>query len=239
MKTIISCLLLLLSLSTAFAQTTKRKAPTRKPGVETPQPQPTPAPVQPPRKPVASSSVVTVNGQTFATADLPPALREELDRVDDKIAEARSQLFDLQINTMLLQLEAKKRGIDTHRLYELEVSGRLPTITQTQIKKFIDENRGQFEGIEPAVANQQVAAFLRAESESKLADDLVKRLRKTYPVVMGVDINSPTLNGNSVIATVAEGPLKADSLIERLKPIVYKLKLEAYELTKKQADQFV
>ena len=42
---------------------------------------------------------------------------------------------------MLLEMEAKKRRIDTHRLYELEVSNRVPTFTPAQIKKFIDENR--------------------------------------------------------------------------------------------------
>jgi protein-disulfide isomerase len=244
MKTITSCFLLLLSLSIVVGQTTKRKpSGNRKPVVTTPQPQPvapTPATTpQPTRKPAAPVPLVTVNGQTFTTADLPPELRGEVDRVDDKIAEARARIFELQLNTMLLQLEAKKRGIDTHRLYELEVVGRLPVITQTQIKKFIDENRQQFDGMDPAIANQQVIAFLRAESESKLADELVKRLRKTYPMVMGVDINSPTLNSNSVIATIAGVPLKADSLIERMKPLVYKLKLDAYQLTKKQADQMV
>jgi protein-disulfide isomerase len=244
MKTITSCFLLLLSLSIVVAQSTKRKAVgNRKPVVTTPQPQPvTPAPVtatQPPRKSATPVAVVTVNGQTFTTADLPPALRDEVDHLDQKIDEARARIFELQINTKLLQLEAKKRGIDTHRLYELEVIGRVPVITQTQIKKFIDENRQQFEGMDPAIANQQVTAFLRAESESKLADELVKRLRKTYLIVMGVDINSPTVNGNSVMATVAGEPLKADSLIERLKPIVYNLRLETYELTKKQIDQMV
>jgi protein-disulfide isomerase len=239
----IALLLVVFLWSPVLAQTANRKATTnRKPPVVTPQPQPVappPAATQPAPRPVAPVSLVTVNGQTFTTADLDLTLREELERLDDKIAAARNSVLDLQINTMLLQLEAKKRHIDTHRLYELEVSSRVPAATPAQIKKFIDDNRSQFEGVDPAVANQQVAAYLHDEAENKLADELVSRLRKTNPVVMGVDVNSPALNNNSVVATIAGQPLTADALLERLKPIIYKMKLEAYEVAKKRAEQLV
>jgi protein-disulfide isomerase len=183
--------------------------------------------------------LVVVNGQTFTSSDLEPAVRQEVEHLDDKIAEAKRSVLDLQINTMLLEVEAKKRRIDTHRLYELEVSSRVPSFTPAQIKKFIDDNRDQFQGTDPAVANQQVAAYLHDEAENKLADDLVNRLRKTNPVVMGVDINSPNLNAASVVATIAGQPLTAAPLLERLKPVIYKLRLEAYELTKERTDQLV
>jgi protein-disulfide isomerase len=214
----------------------------RKPTVTTPQPQPVAQPTpnaQPSRPPAVPASLVTVNGQTFTTADLDPAVRQELDRVDDKIAEARRNVLELQINTALLEAEARKRRIDTHRLYELEVSNRVPTATPVQIKKFLEENRQEFEGINPELANRQAAAYLHDEAENKLADDLVNRLRKSNPVVMGVDINSPNLNPTAVIATVAGQPLKAETLLERLKPIIYRMKFEAYELAKQRAEQLV
>jgi protein-disulfide isomerase len=192
-----------------------------------------------PQRPAAPPNLVTVNGQTFTTADLPPALRQELAQVEDRIAEARKGVLDLQINTILLAVESRKRRIDTHRLYEIEVVRRIPPITQAQVKKFIDENRDEFEGRDVATANQQVVAYLREEAEAKLADALVKRLRKTNPVVIGVDLNAPTLSANSVVATIGGQPLKADVLIERLKPIVYRLRIEAYELTKRQTDQLI
>ena len=242
MKSIsIPLLLLALLCSPIVAQTNKRRGAVRKPVVATPQPEPVaqpPAPVRPavPQQPI---SLVTVNGQTFTSADLEPALRQELEGLDAKIAEARTALLELQINTTLLQVEAKKRRIDTRRLYQLEVINRIPVITEAQIKKFIDDNRQQVENLDPAVANKQVAAFLREQAETKLADDLVKRLRQTNPIIMGVDIQSANLNPNAVVATVGGEPLKAASLIERLKPIAYRMRLEVYELSKKQMDQLV
>lgn len=236
--------IVILLCSPGLGQTSKRRGAARKPVVATTQPQPVtppPAAAQPakaatPQQPLA---LVIVNGQTFTTTDLQPKLREEMERLEEKIAQARSAVLDLQINTMLLQVEAKKRRIDTHRLYELEVSSRVPPITPAQVKKFIDDNRQQIEGLDPAVANQRVSAFLHEEAETKLSDDLVKRLRQTHPVVMGMDINSANINPNSVVATIGGEPLKADSLLERLKPIIYRIRLDAYESAKQQTDRLV
>ena len=241
-------LIILLALATTpAAQTTKRRGTTgRRPVAATPQPEPaaptptaTPAKSTPVRPPAGPINVVVLNGQTFTTADFEPSVRQQLDEVEAKIAEARTEILDLQINTILLQVEANRRRIDTHRLYELEVTKRIPVPTPAQIKKFVDEQRTQFEGVDPAAANQQAAAYLQAESEAKLADDLVASLRKTIPVVMGVDINTPNLGNDAVVATIGGQPLKAAALNERLKPIVYTLRLQAYQLAKSQGDLLV
>jgi len=240
-------LVLLTTLSTpSVAQTRRRGTGPRKPAATTPKPQPAaaqPATPQPapatPRQPSAPVNVVVLNGQTLTTADLDPAAREQLDQVEDRIAAARKEILDLQINTILLQVEANKRRITTSQLYEAEVTKRIPVPTAAQIKKVVDEQRGQFEGMDQASVNQQVAAYLQAESEAKLADDLVARLKRATPVTMGVDINTPNLNNEAVIATIGGQPLKAGMLNERLKPIVYNFRRQAYDLTRQQADQVV
>ena len=190
-------------------------------------------------RPAAPTQIVTINGQTFTSADLNPAVRKEVETVGEKIVEARRSMLELEINTALLKVEAKKRGIDSHRLYETEVSKRATMPTPAQIKKFIDENKSQFEGMDPQTANQQVAVYLHDELESKLADDLVKRLRQTIPVVMGADVNSPNLSDDAILATVGGQPVKAGLVKERLKPIIYQIQFETYLLAKKQADQMV
>ena len=235
-------ILILTLLSAASAQTPKRRGAVRKPNVTTPQAQPVVQPTpsnQPAPPPATPAPLVVINGQTLTTADLEPALRQELESLDAKIADARHNVLDLQINTMLLQAEAKKRRIDSHRLYELEVSSRIPTPTPAQIKKFIDDNRDQFAGMDANVVNEQAAAYLHDETESKLADDLVNRLRRSNPVVTVVDINSPGLTAASIVATVAGQSITAAHLLERLKPIIYRLRLEAYEVTKQLVDQLV
>jgi protein-disulfide isomerase len=243
MKSAISPLLLILLLllsSSSPAQRSKRRETVKpQPPVATPQmtqPAAKPSPTKPASTP---TQLVVVNGQTLSTADLEPAVRQELESLDDKITEARRNVLNVQINTILLQVEARKRHIDTHTLYESEVVKRIPVPTPAQIKKFIDDNQTQFEGVDPTLAKKQASAYLHDEAENKLADDLVMRLRKTSPVVMGVDVNTPNLSGETVVATVAGQPVKASLLSERLKPTVYRMRLSAYELAKKQADQMV
>jgi protein-disulfide isomerase len=244
MKTVLGALSMVLFLtlsSTSAAQTRRRgTAPRKAPAATKPQPE-TAAQPQPttPRQPSAPANVVSLNGQTLSTADFEPAVREQLDLVEDKIATTKRQLLDLQINTILLQVEANRRRIDTHTLYETEVTKRIPVPTAEQIKKLLDQQGAQLEGTDTATANQEAAAYLQAESESKLADELVTRLKRTTPVVMGVDITTPNLNNDAVVATIGGQPLKAAIINERLKPIIYQIKLQAYELTKQQADQMV
>lgn len=237
-------LILLLALSSISIAQTKRRPTTNRKPVAAPQPQPTaqpPASLTParPTTPATPRPIVTINGQTFTSSDFDPPTRKEVESVDEKIAEARQSVLDLEINTLLLKVEAKKRRIDSHRLYETEVSSRATMPTPAQIKKFIDENKSQFEGQDPQTVNQQVAVYLHDELESKLADDLVKRLRQTTPVVTGVDVNSPNLSDDAVLATVGGEPLKAGPLKERLKPVIYRIQLETYVLAKKQADQMI
>src|SRR5688572_27259346 len=142
MKTAFGALSLILFLTlsaTSIAQTRRRGSTTRKAPVAaaTPKPEPTaqpttaPAtPVAPPRRPAGPVNVVMLNGQTLGTADFEPAVRQQLEQIEDKIAAAKREVLDLQINTILLQVEANRRRIDTHRLYETEVTKRIPVPTE-------------------------------------------------------------------------------------------------------------
>src|SRR4029453_16576498 len=88
-------------------------------------------------------------------------------------------------------------------------------------------------------AAQQVTGYLSGERESKLSNEFVSRLRKTNPVNMLVDINSPSLTPDTVVANIGGQPMKAALLLERLKPIVYNLRISAYEETRKAAERMV
>lgn len=253
MKTALGALslILLITLSTTSVAQTRRRGTTMR---KTPTPAATPKTVpaaaqpQPTAPPVTTPSVTTprppinvveLNGQTISTADLDPAVRQQLDQVEEKIIAAKREILDLQTNTILLQVEANRRRIDTHRLYETEVTKRIPVPTAAQIKTLLDAQGAQLQGTDPATANQQAAAYLQAESEAKLADDLVARLRKTIPVVMGADVNTSNLNNEAIVATIGGQPLKAGVINERFKPVVYQMRIQAYELMRQQAEQTV
>ncbi len=209
-------------------------------------PQPSPQPISAPapsrivmRASLAAKPLAIVNGQTLTTAEFDSTLRQQLDSLEDKIVEARRKVLELQINTALLEAEAKKRHITSQQLYDLEVTKEIVEPTPAEVKKFIEENRDQFEGADAADASQQVLAFLHAERETRLSDELVRRLRTTNPVVMGADLNTPNLDPAVVVVTIAGRPIQAGLLNERLKPVIYNMRLSAYQVERKKAEQMV
>ena len=156
MKTAISPLVLTLLIATSMAVAQKPRRGTvqqKPPTAVTPQATPAtakPAEAAPVKTAVTPVPLVTVNGQTLTTEGLQPDLKNQIATVYDRIAQAKRTVLDLQINTMLLEIEAKKRHITSHQLYEVEVIKRIPPATPAQVKQFIDDNKDQFSGMELA-----------------------------------------------------------------------------------------
>ena len=242
-KTVFLVLLLLFVATESLAQGTRRRG-ARRPVVAKPvntqpasQPEPTPAPVAattaPPSAPIP---LATVNGQSISTADIDPKVREEVEALEGRIAEARRQILELQINTLLLENEAGKRKMTSQQLYDLEVARKITEPTTTEINKFVEDNRDQIDQSDPAAVRQQVVAFLKSEREANITDEFIKRLRASNPVVNLAGANAATLPPTAVIATVGGRPITAGTINERLKPIAYKLRLNTYELAKQALD---
>ncbi|MBA3513987.1 MAG: DsbA family protein [Pyrinomonadaceae bacterium] len=214
-------------------QTPRRRTTTRSAPAKAVTPQPTPEPVDrplPPRGPRAPIALAIVNGQTITTADINPRVREEVESLEERIADTGRRVLELQINTELFEIEAKKRKVSSQQLYNLEVSERVPKPTEAEIKEFIDDNRHQMAETDETRLRPQVISLLRATQEAKLSEEFVRRLRATTPVVMGGDVNSPNLDPAAVLATVGGKPIAAGVIIERLKPAMYKLRLSVYEI---------
>jgi protein-disulfide isomerase len=241
MKTasLLSLILILFILpSDLSAQTSRRRNQgrpvTTKPPVSQSVAQPTPAPT-----PSATILLAVVNGQNVTTAELDPQVREEVNALPGRIAEARNRILELEINTRLLEFEARKRKITTQQLYDAEVTRKLTEPGPAEIDKFIADNRDQIYETDPVKLRGQVVAYLKAEREAKLSEALVQRLRTSTPVVMGADLAAKKPAPSGVLATVADAPIMEATVNERLKPIVYKLRLNVYLAQKPALDETI
>ena len=250
MKTAFGALSLIIFLSlstTSMAQTRRRGSTTRKAPVATATPKPEPTaqptaapstPVAPPRRPAGPVNVVMLNGQTLGTADFEPAVRQQLEQVEDKIAAAKREVLDLQINTILLQVEANRRRIDTHRLYEQKSLNAFlfPRLRKSKIarpaRRTIGRHRSCFrESTSRCVPASRIRVETRRRSGEPSAQDDSGCDGRRYQLA--------NLNNEAVVATIGGQPLKAGVLNERLKPIVYQIRLDAYEITRQQAEQLL
>ncbi len=228
----IICTLLLIVAVVATAQTSRQRSRSL-PRPAAAEPQPTPEPVRRPLPPKESKPplpLAIVSGQTITTADIDPRAREEVDNIEERIAEAPRQILELQINTELLNLEARKRRMTSQQLYDLEVTRRITDPSEAEIKKFIESNHEQLENTDAATLRSEVISLIRSDREARISEEFVRRLRSVYPVVLGADVSTPNLNQSAVVATVAGKPVMAAVIIERLKPAIYKLRLSAYEI---------
>ena len=247
MKPLLSVLLLSAFLLFPINAPAQRRRAARRPAGAITKPTPTPAanPVLTPaaaaavRRPVAPVPLAIVNAQTITTADLDPRIRNEVESLEEKIAQTRREMLDVQINTILLELEARKRRLTTQQLYNLEVSKRIVQPTPSDITRFIEENREQIGTGDEATIRRRVADLLRSAQASKLQEEFVLRLRRTNPVGTGVDINTTNLSATAVVATIAGQPLTAGPLLEKLKPAIFKLRVDTYELEKADVDRII
>ena len=77
---------------------------------------------------------------------------------------------------------------------------------------------------------------MKGEREAKLSEEFVKRLRASNVVGKGADLNAANLSSSAVLATVAGHPITAGTINERLKPVIYQLRLNAYVVEKPALD---
>lgn len=180
-------------------------------------------------------SLATLNGQTITSADIDPNVGPELQALELRIGEARRQVLELQINTILLESEAARRRISPQQLYELEIAKKITDPTAADVDKFINTNRDRLTETDPEAIRQGVIAYLRGERESSITDDFLKRLRVAFPVVVNSP-STPSLPLASVIATVGGRQITSGMIEERLKPIIYKLRLNFFQLAKQAVD---
>src|SRR5678809_177582 len=100
----LSLVVLLFFFSVETEAQAQRRRGTRRPQVSKPAVDPTATQAQPDivapvaGVPSAPIPLATVNGESITTANLDPKVRQEIEALDARIAEARKQVLDLQIN---------------------------------------------------------------------------------------------------------------------------------------------
>jgi len=184
-------------------------------------------------------ALAIVNGQTLTLLDIDPKVRQAVQDLDAKLAEARRSLLDERINSLLLEIEAKKRGVTADELYNGEVANRVVAPTEEQIKAEYDEHPDLYGANNLASMRDYVGGRLRDRQEKKLYGDLVSQLRLKIPVAMGADVNTPNLALAAVLATVGGNKITLNALSERLGSRLYDLRQSVYQSEKEAIDNAI
>jgi protein-disulfide isomerase len=189
-------------------------------------------------KPVAEdlpATLAVVNGVTISTSDIEKATGEQVRNLQGQVTEARKRELDLIINSKLLALEAKKRGITTTKLLEQEVVAKVKAPTQVETQTFYDQNKARIQGDFNSVKDD-IVRYLMDERQRVEAKKFADGLRAAGNTIVKAPQATPeraqvlaVVNGENITSGDVEDSLKA--LIFDVQEQVYNVRKNELELT--------
>ena len=119
-----------------------------------------------------------VNGVKITKQDLSPETRARVEQLQKQVIDARERELDLQIDSILLESEAKKRGVSPSQVIKDDVIAKVQTPTEAEAQAFYDQNKSKIQG-EFKDEKNNVIEFLRYQRQQEQAQKLAERLRRS------------------------------------------------------------
>jgi protein-disulfide isomerase len=263
MSKVFYAILLTLSLACAAAAQTRRgaAAPAPKPAQTKPAARPAATPAatpQPPATPSPSAEcgceagplpevLATVNGVKITRADLSPEAQQRVAQLQQEVVEARQRELDLQINSILLEAEAKKRGVTTSKLLEAEVMAKTVEPTEADARSYFDQNKARIEqqagaGVTFEALKEQVVNYLRGQRQDERARQFAESLRAAAQVKKTVESAPPPATAADrarVLATVNGREITSADVEDSLLPLVASVQEQVFLVRKGDVDMKV
>jgi protein-disulfide isomerase len=182
--------------------------------------------------------LATVGGVKILVKDVDESINDRIKELQSQVIEARKRQLDLEINSRLLEAEAKRLGITPERLLEREISGMVKEPTEAEARAFYDQNRSRIEG-EFLQVKDQIIGYLRNQRQQGEAKKLADRLRSSAEVkVLAEGVTPPETDADRAraLATVNGKVITSGDVENSLKPLVYSVQDQVYTLRKQSLD---
>jgi protein-disulfide isomerase len=183
--------------------------------------------------------LAVVNGVKVGTKEVDEAAGDKIREIRQTVIAARKHELDLQINSILLEAEAKKRGTTATKLVESEIVAKAPTPTEAEARAFFDQNKARIGSEWSNELKDQIINYLRDQKQGEYAKQLADRLRAAAQVKLNVTEATPPATPTDrarVFATVNGAPVTSAMIEDTLKPLVYSARRQIYDLRKQQLD---
>jgi protein-disulfide isomerase len=180
-----------------------------------------------------------VNGTRIPKSALSES-EKRVGELQQEVVTARKAELDLQINSLLLEAEAKRLGISVGKLLESEVLAKVAEPTEAEALDFYNANKGRLQN-EFKDIKSQIVSYLKAERQQVAAKSYADRLRAAAKVtISNLAVTPPATpqERGRVFATVNSTTITSADIEDSLKPLigniqdqVYKLRLQSLDMT--------
>ena len=182
--------------------------------------------------------LAVVNGVKITKGDLSPEMRARVGQLEQQVIEARQRELDLQINSILLEAEAKKRGVSTTKLLDDEVVAKATEPTEAEAQAFYDQNKARIQA-EFKDVKGDIISYLREQRQQELAKKLSERLRAGAQIKVLTQKVSPPATAaerSRVFATVNGKSITSGDVEDNLLPLISNVQERVYAMRRQEVE---
>lgn len=182
--------------------------------------------------------LAVVNGVRITSREISEPIKARVDALQRQVTEARRRELDLQINSRLLEAEAKKRGVTIPKLLTDEVISKVTDPTEAAAQAFYDQNKARIQREFKDVKND-IISYLRSEQEREEARKFADRLRAGAQVkVLSKEVTPPANPADHarVFATINNQPITSEDIENSLRPLIYSVQEQVYNLRRQELE---
>jgi hypothetical protein len=179
-----------------------------------------------------------VNGVKITKQDLSPETRARVEQLQRQIIAARQRELDLQIDSMLLESEAKKRGVSQSQVIKDEIIAKVQEPTEAEAQAFYEKNKASIQA-EFKDQKSNIIEFLRYRRQQEQAGKLAERLRTTAQIkVLAKPAAPPSSNADRarVLAIVNDKQITMGDIENSLRPLIFNTQKQVYALRKQDLE---
>ena len=187
---------------------------------------------------VMPEALATVNGVAITRDEIEKATKEPVSQLQRQVIDARKHELDLQINSKLLVIEAKKRGLSTTQLLKLEVVANVKEPSEAEAQFFYDQNKQRIQR-DFIAAREDILNYLRELRQEAAAKLFADRLRKASETKVLVQEATPPRNDADrarVLAIVNGEQITSGNIEDSLLPLVFDVQEQVYKLRQNELE---
>ncbi|MFN2598151.1 MAG: thioredoxin domain-containing protein, partial [Pyrinomonadaceae bacterium] len=184
--------------------------------------------------------LAVVNGVRITLQEVDAAIKSDIQQLEQQVTEARKRELDLQISSLLLEAEAKKRGKTTEQLLNEEVVARTPEPTEAEARAFYEQNKARIQSGWSDDLKNQIVQYLSEQRQQDAAQKFADGLRATGQVTRNVAAATPPAGAAErarVFAHVNGAPVTSAMVEDSLKPLVFNVQQQIYQLRQRELDR--